>query len=149
MLINEIYANLESVTESGCLVWTRCTNAKGYGRVRFHGKMHLVHRVVWEAVRGPIPPDLQIDHLCRVRRCGNVEHLELVTSRENTLRGESLAAQRARQTHCKRGHELSGENLYSSSQNRAVQRTCRTCHIATQKSYRAQRRAAAQVGCNV
>jgi len=148
MLIDEIYANLESVTESGCLVWTG-TLFNGYGRVTFHGKRTSVHRVLWEHVHGLIPPHLQIDHLCRVRRCGNVEHLELVTSRENTLRGEGFAARQARQTHCLRGHELSGANVYPPSPNQPVKRSCRTCHLARQHRYAAQRRAAAQVGCNV
>ena len=141
MLIDEIYANLESVTESGCLVWTRCTNAKGYGRVRFHGKMHLVHRVVWEAVRGPIPPDLQIDHLCRVRACANVDHLEVVNNRTNVLRGIGITAQHARKMYCIQGHELFGNNLYKPSPNQPLKRICHICKNAQQRRRRARGRA--------
>lgn len=36
---------------------------------------------------------------------------EPVTEKENLLRGVSPMAEQARQTHCKRGHPLSGENL--------------------------------------
>jgi hypothetical protein len=36
---------------------------------------------------GPIPPNREIDHLCRVRSCVNPAHLEVVTNRENCRRG--------------------------------------------------------------
>lgn len=54
-----------------------------------------------------------------------LDHLELVTSRENTLRGVSPAAQRARRTHCPAGHEFTPENTYT--QPSSGQRKCRTC----------------------
>ena len=137
MTLDKIYANLEPVAELGCLVWTRSTNTKGYGLVWFHKKLKSVHRVIWEHVHGPISPGIQIDHLCRVRSCANVDHLELVTPRENILRGESLSAQRARQTHCKQGHALSGDNLCKPRPSRPTYRRCRTCHLAQKRRYRA------------
>lgn len=142
MTLEDIYANLETLAESGCLVWTRHVNSKGYGRVRFNGDMKLVHRIVWEAVNGPIPADRELDHLCRVRSCANVDHLELVTHRENTLRGESFTARQARQTHCIHGHELSGENLYPPSLSKLVYRRCRICKNAVSRRCKARRRAA-------
>lgn len=140
MTLEKIYANLEPVTESGCLVWTRCTTAKGYGYVQFNKKLRRVHRVLWEHVHGPIPPGLCIDHLCRVRCCANINHLELVTPRENVLRGEGRAAQLARQTHCMRGHELSGANLRQPLLSRPRHRQCRTCFNTHVRRYRAQQR---------
>lgn len=82
----------------------------------------LVHRREWEAVNGPIPDGMTIDHLCRVKLCINVGHMEVVTRSENSKR-----AIRA-MTHCKRGHELSGENLRLTSRKTGrVHRVCRQC----------------------
>lgn len=65
--------------------------ANGYGCVRISERAsdgsRLAHRVAYEKVHGPIPDGMQIDHLCRNRGCVNVEHLEPVTSAENSRRG--------------------------------------------------------------
>ncbi len=63
-------------------------------------------------VVGQIPSGLTLDHLCRVRNCVNPAHLEPVTHRENTLRGDGVTAINARKTSCHRGHPFAGENLY-------------------------------------
>lgn len=57
---------------------------------RLDGTRHWVyaHRAAYEALRGPIPEDRVLDHLCRVRRCYNPWHLEIVTIGENVRRGE-------------------------------------------------------------
>jgi hypothetical protein len=83
---------------------------------------------------------MTIDHVCRTRACANVRHLDVVTSRENTLRGDTLPARNAAKTHCKRGHALSGANLYRYSDGR---RSCRTCQTAHAQRYYAVRRGAA------
>lgn len=43
---------------------------------------------MYELLVGPIPPGLQIDHLCRNKICVNPAHLEPVTHRENLMRGK-------------------------------------------------------------
>ncbi|MFE4420422.1 HNH endonuclease signature motif containing protein [Streptomyces sp. NPDC056817] len=109
----------------GCLLFTGTLDKDGYGRVGEQGYgMRMAHRVVYEAQVGPIPADMELDHLCRVRRCVNVAHLELVTRRENSLRSESFAAKNARKTHCIRGHEFSPENTYVKPNGH---RQCRQC----------------------
>ena len=107
-----------------CDLWPGATTRDGYGRHRVQGRHVYVHVEAWEAIHGPKPAGLELDHLCRVPPCRNVAHLELVTHRENVLRGENPAAWKARQTHCYRGHPLSGENLKIDHHGH---RQCRTC----------------------
>jgi hypothetical protein len=123
---------------SGCWLWTAYTSRKGYGQLRLGSKDCLAHRVAYEALVGEIPEGLQCDHLCRIRRCVNPEHLEPVTSRENTLRGDTVAARNAAKTHCPIGHEFSEENTRVLKGGR---RECRACHRRWQREYRVRKRA--------
>ena len=120
--------------ETGCLTWLGWHNGSGYACFdagsRSDGTRRKVraHRIMWEIARGDIPEGMQVDHLCRNRGCINPKHLEIVTSRENTLRGESPSAVAARRTACIRGHDLTGENLRIETYGGRSHRRCRTCH---------------------
>ena len=72
---------------SGCIIWLGALNDSGYGRIKIRSRFRRAHRVAWELENGPIPSDLCIDHLCRVRCCINPTHMELVTRGENVKRG--------------------------------------------------------------
>lgn len=109
----------------GCWYWTASVTNGGYGRFLAGDKTRVAHRVAYEWAKGPVPAGLQLDHLCRVRHCVNPDHLEPVTARENVLRGEGSAAFNARKTHCKRGHELAGDNMFI----KQGQRICRRCQL--------------------
>jgi hypothetical protein len=69
-------------------IWQRAMYRSGYGAMKFAGHMHNAHRGVYLKLRGSIPGDLPLDHLCRVRACVNPAHLEPVPSVENIRRGE-------------------------------------------------------------
>lgn len=111
-----------------CWPWAGTLRKDGYGVLSecgHQGRLVRVHRLAYELEIGPIPAGLTIDHLCRNRRCCNPAHMEAVSIRENVLRGESLRAQEARQTHCLRGYELAGENIYQRKDRTG--RYCRIC----------------------
>jgi hypothetical protein len=124
----------------GCWWWIGKGSTHGYGRFTF-GRRSLgerrdvyAHRFAYEALIGPIPDGMQLDHLCRNRVCVNPDHLEIVTSAVNTSRGWPTTS-----TTCKRGHRLSGTNLYI--QPSTGRRCCQLCKDASIRRYRARRRA--------
>lgn len=75
---------------SPCKVWQLTITAKGYGLVydSVRGRMNFAHRVSYERERGALPDGMELDHLCRVRSCVNVEHLECVTRTTNVRRSQ-------------------------------------------------------------
>jgi len=111
---------------TGCWLWLGCCDDDGYAKFSVHGVVERAIRWVYRQLRGKIPREKQLDHVCRTRCCVNPDHLEPVTPRENTLRGESVPAQNARKTHCLRGHELAGNNLLPYERRRRVCRACRS-----------------------
>ena len=68
-----------------CLLWTAglSPNGDGYGWYWNGKRPENAHRSAYVAVVGPVAAGLGLDHLCRVRRCVNDEHLEPVTGRVN------------------------------------------------------------------
>ena len=118
-----------------CWLWMG-SKSKGYGTLRVHGKSRRVHRLALELAGRQLDQNLTVDHLCRHRSCVNPAHLEQVTSRENTMRGEGQAVQNLRKTECPKGHPYSGSNLYVRPEGH---RDCRRCH-ADYQAERARRR---------
>lgn len=72
-----------AVPEGDCLVWTGAKIPLGYGYISIKGTMRRVHGVAWEAVNGPVPDGMVIDHICHNRACVKVEHLRLATRAQN------------------------------------------------------------------
>lgn len=124
-----------------CWPWIAYVGRNGYGDFGVGGrKVERSHRVAYKLVKGPIPEGLQIDHLCRNRRCCNPEHLEAVSPAENTRRGYAGLHKRIEQlakTHCPQGHEYTPENTYVWN----GKRNCKICVMARQRRRRAAARA--------
>lgn len=111
-----------------CWTWTGSVGWDGYGRA-YHNRLNqLAHRAVYTEFKGKIPPKMTIDHLCRNKICVNPEHLEVVSQRENILRGDTRAGKNAKKSHCSRGHEFTPENTYTYTGSRGgTWRACRAC----------------------
>lgn len=103
----------------------------------------MAHRVAYELVVGPIPDGLQLDHLCKVRKCVNPAHLEAVTCGENIRRGDTgkaAAEVQSSKTHCPQGHPYSGDNLahYRGRHGRRY-RACRICRREAMRRFHAKK----------
>ena len=107
-----------------CWIWTSALHDAGYGMLSINNRAVRAHRFAYLLLVGPIPPNTELDHLCRVRACVNPGHLEPVTHRENTLRGDTIVAAFALRTHCKNGHEYTVTNT---GPGPGSSRTCRAC----------------------
>lgn len=124
----------------GCWEWTGALSIGGYGVIPARPCAIYAHRCAYQLLVGPVPDGLELDHLCRNRKCVNPAHLEPVTHRENVLRG--LRGRMV--THCPHGHEYTPDNLYWHH----GRRECRTCVLRRNATARAQRQAgrAIQIG---
>lgn len=116
-------ARLVLVDGGGCWLWAGYRNPKGYGP----------HRRAYEALVGPVPDGMQLDHLCRVRHCVNPEHLEPVTAQENVLRSPLVTPR----TSCRRGLHPWPEYVYVRPSG---ERECTGCRADRVAEYHARRR---------
>ena len=126
-----------------CWRWTAARDRDGYGVFKESGHMIFAHRKAYALLRGEIPSGLTIDHLCRNTGCVNPSHMEPVTARENTLRGNALGAVNSRKTICGRGHPLHGDNLRVKPNG---QRECKICRRSWNRKNKATARTRLVIG---
>jgi hypothetical protein len=105
-IVDRFWDKVDRKGDDECWEWKAC-KSEGYGRLglKYRSGMVFAHRLAYMLFKGDIPEGMQIDHLCRNRACCNPNHLEIVTSKENTLRGIGITATNARKIHCPNGHE--------------------------------------------
>ena len=130
------------IDPSGCVLWTGYCDESGYGQVSYDGRQLKVHRVMYEMFEGPIPDDLQLDHVkergCAHKNCANVAHLEPVTNQENSRRANTIQYVNAAETSCDAGHEFDEKNTYYGKDGA---RYCRACGRDRARRYRRDRAA--------
>lgn len=123
--------------DTPCWITNCRTTKRGYAMIDQGDRSHRVHRVTYEASRGPVPQGLELDHLCRVRACCNPQHLEAVTHQENMRRAFEATGTGTYATHCLAGHEFTPATTLPNHGGRS----CRVCHWRRMKEYHARLRA--------
>lgn len=116
-----------NINTDDCWLFAGMINAYGYGRL-WDPELKVsntAHRVLYKMWVGEIPEGYHVDHLCRVRRCINPDHLEPVTIRDNLLRGNGAGARNKAKRFCKYGHEFAGDNVQYLKEGRL--RICIAC----------------------
>lgn len=117
-----------SINDGNCWVWTGVQRGGGYGVWRGHA----AHRYTIDA-----PDGMDVDHLCRNRLCVRPNHLEVVTRKENLLRGNTLQRSNAVRNTCKYDHPLD-DSMVTNYTYRG--RRCMICHRWNMAVYTRQKR---------
>jgi hypothetical protein len=86
-ITGEVYSHWTARRSSNSVLLTGRISASGYvqyniGRNGYNARLYG-HRIVWMASNGPIPRDLEIDHINRIRHDNRLINLRLVTMVEN------------------------------------------------------------------
>lgn len=85
----ELIRNCTVVDSNGCKVWQR-TLEDGYGLTTIGYKPKRIHRLAWDLAGKTVPIGMMLDHTCHNRACCNVQHLRLVTNKQNVENASAM-----------------------------------------------------------
>ena len=130
--------------DSGCMEWQRSLlrTKFGYGSFTLKNKEEMAHRVALLLSGVYVKRGMHVMHKCDNTKCVNPLHLSIGTHTDNIR--DMVAKKRdvnSKKTHCSRGHEFSGLNLFV---NERGHRKCRQCSRDAVKEYRKKKMAAQQ-----
>jgi hypothetical protein len=143
-LEERLWARVDKRGPSDCWPWGGPPTAQGYGQISVGGP-ELVHRVIYQLVKGEIPKGFHVDHTCHNedlscpggkeclhRRCCNPAHLEAVPPKENSERAHGPRNRGSQKTHCPQNHKYDEKNTMWIKKVRRGKtydtRMCRTCN---------------------
>lgn len=132
-----------------CIRWHKSLNERGYGQAWLDGKNISAHRAEWIKAFGAIPAGMVVDHnchneaarnseceggvTCAHRACVNLDHLRLVSQKENVLSG---IHSRDSKTACPQGHPTTADNTMT---RKSGKRECAECNRARARAVWANR----------
>lgn len=134
-----------TVNDLGCWVWIGHKNEKGYGKIRYKGKVLMAHRVSLvnklkrELLRGECAC-----HRCDNPSCINPDHLwagtRLQNNRDAIKKGRFVF--NVKKDACRKGHEMNDENVYLYSHGGYIHRKCVRCRNERMNAYYRKKKAA-------
>lgn len=133
-LPDRFWAKVDRRGDDECWEWRGGKQGRpgfDYGRYYLDGKTVPAHRYMYENVHGPAT-GLVVRHRCDNPPCVNPGHLQLGTHKDNTRdcveRGRNW---HNKITHCPKGHEYAGDNLYEHRGSRQ----CKACRREADRAY--------------
>lgn len=118
--------NAKVDTSQDCWLWTGGDTGNGlrYGKFWDGTRKVLAHRYAYSINFGDIPEGLEVDHVCRVPKCVRPDHLRLLTRTQNMRNRNDCRLKADGKIVCNRGHEISGNNVYTRPDGRIECRVC-------------------------
>lgn len=122
--------------DHGCQLSTYSIGSHGYPQIGWNlagsRRTTTAHRAAWVNARGQIAEGMTVDHICKNRRCVNVDHLRLLTNFEN--------ARRTNGRDWKLGECVNGHLNEFLKTEPSGKRKCMKCNLIHQANYRMRRK---------
>ena len=137
--LDRFMEKVEIIPISGCWIWMGATDQHGYGCMTVNWKNVRAHRFSLSVLGGVDLETEKLDalHRCDTPSCVNPNHLFAGTAQVNVddMWSKGRNRNRPMQDFCKRGHELTGDNVYVWSSGKG--RSCRQCNNERAREYTA------------